>query len=921
MSGSFRALVLSSLAATAAHANSTPQPLPITQAWSNTSLLSTANDWSAVPGFVGYRGDDLTTAIGTDPQTILGDGTATPLSVLVNQVNPNTNSTGGLAEFEITDPVVALQGSSTADAPFLLLNINSLSRQNVRVQYNLRDVDGSADNAIQAVALQYRVGNTGNFINVPAAFVADASEGGTATRVTAVDVVLPAAANNTALVQLRWITANAVGSDEWIGVDDVSISGDALNPLLPSIAFADASVDEGDAGTRTLTFTVALSQPAPVGGVGFRVDTSDLNATAGVDYAAISNSVRTIVEGMSSELIVVTITGDTVVEPDETFRVTLSNISQANPPAGPATGTIRNDDFANIEIFEAQGVAAATPFLNQTFNFLNNVVTARSANGFFVQTPDSRDDNNPNSSNGLFVFTGSAPTVAVGDLVSFTGRVIEFNGLTEISPPPTNLTVASSGNALPAAVVFNANRPSPNPAMASCALEYECYENMLISISTGVVSQSNSRRPSIPTVAPIEGFAEFSAVASGIRPFREPGLIFPGQVGLPVWDGNPEIFRVDPDRLGLPNQIVAAGSTFSATGILGFEFGAYELWPTALTIAPAPLPRPTRAPTVNEFRIGAYNMFRMFDTVDDPLTDDAVILPAEYARRVERQALYIMGQLRAPEIIGVAEVENLVVLDAIADYIRANTNPQISYTSRLLPGNDVGGINVGFMVRADVTIESFAQLRKDEQLEFPVGVFALLNDRPMVRLVAVRSGFKTTTFMNHTRSFGSIDSPTDGARVRAKRLAQAQSIAGEVDAWQDANPGQIVVVMGDLNDYEFSDGYVDVVGQIAGLAVPANSLLSAPNITTPPLFIGTNLVPAADRYSFVFNGSAQAIDHALFNQFARGHFRGIEYPRANADAAIEFYNAPASVLRSSDHDGLVIYLDTDVIFGGGFEAP
>lgn len=905
--------------ASTAFANSTPQPLPVTQAWSTTSLLSTANDWSAVPGFVGYRGDDLTTAIAADPQTLLADGTTTPQNVQVNLTAPN--GTGGLAEFEIADPVVAFQGSGTADAPFLLLSLNTTSRQNVRVRYNLRDVDGTADDAIQPVALQYRVGDTGNFTNVPAAYVADASTGGSATQVTAVDVFLPPAANNVALVQVRWITANAVGNDEWIGVDDISISGDALNPGLPSISIPDVAVDEGNSGTRTLTFTVALSMPAPVGGTGFRVDTVDVSANAGTDYVAIANSLRTIAAGATTETVVVTVNGDAAIEADETFRVVLSQITQANPPPGPATGTIRNDDFLNKEIFEVQGIAALTPFPNQTFNFVDNIVTARSSSGFFVQTPDARDDANPNSSNGLFVFTGSAPTVAVGDSVSFTGRVIEFFDLTEISPPPTNLVVNSSGNPLPAAVEFNLNRPSRNPALRSCAVEYECYENMRIQVATGVISESNSRRPANPVIPVIEAFGEFSAVATGIRPFREPGLLFPGQVGLPVFDGNPEIFKVDPDRLGLPNQVVVAGSTFSASGILGYEFGAYELWPTALNIASLALPRPTRPPTGTEFRLAAYNIFRSFDTVDDPLTDDDVIAPAEFARRVERHGLYILGQLRAPEIVGVAEVENLTVLDAIADYIRANTMPQISYATRLLPGNDVGGINVGFMVRSDVSINSFAQLRKDEQLEFPVGVFAPLNDRPMIRVEASRNGFNVTAFMNHTRSFGSIDSPTDGARVRAKRLAQAQSIASEVDGYQDANPGRIVVVMGDLNAYEFTDGYVDVVNQIAGTAVPADNLLSGPNITTPPLTIGAKQVPQAERYSYNFAGSAQVLDHVLFNQFARGHVRGIEYARANADAAIELYNTPASILRSSDHDAVLVYLDTDVIFGGGFEAP
>ena len=82
-----------------------------------------------------------------------------------------------MAEFEITDPVVALQGSGTADAPFILIHINTTGFQNITVAYNVRDIDGSADNAVQQVALHYRVGTSGDFTNVPAAYISDATTG------------------------------------------------------------------------------------------------------------------------------------------------------------------------------------------------------------------------------------------------------------------------------------------------------------------------------------------------------------------------------------------------------------------------------------------------------------------------------------------------------------------------------------------------------------------------------------------------------------------------------------------------------------------------------------------------------------------------------------------------------------------------
>jgi endonuclease G len=221
------------------------QPIPFSQDWSNTNLITVNDDWSGVPGIVGYRGDNLTPDTGTDPQTILADGSSTPINVLANQTNLDTATSGGLAELESGNPVVALQGSGTADAPHLVISVNTTGQDNITISYNIRDVDGSADNSAQAVALQYRIGSTGDYTNVPAAFVADATTAGQATQVTFVNVALPAAVSNQPLVQLRIITANAVGSDEWVGIDDISIISGGTIPLSGSGSASPAQVETG----------------------------------------------------------------------------------------------------------------------------------------------------------------------------------------------------------------------------------------------------------------------------------------------------------------------------------------------------------------------------------------------------------------------------------------------------------------------------------------------------------------------------------------------------------------------------------------------------------------------------------------------------------------------------------------------------
>lgn len=288
------------------------------QNWSNTGLITTADDWSGVPSIVGFRGDGLTTTDGVDPQTVVAASTV--VDVNANQTNPNTNVTGGVAEFQITDPVVALQGSGTADAPYLQFHVDTTGVSDVRVSYVLRDIDGSADDAVQAVALQYRVGETGDFINVPAGFVADASTGpNLSTLITPVSVVLPAAAGNQGVVQIRVITTNAVGSDEWVGVDDITIEDAAGAPGNLGFFSATYSVGESDGNAVIRVERTGGS----LGEVTVRYSTvTGGTATPGVDYTAVTGTL-TFDEGQTTRQFNVPILNDGDPEPSETVNLLL----------------------------------------------------------------------------------------------------------------------------------------------------------------------------------------------------------------------------------------------------------------------------------------------------------------------------------------------------------------------------------------------------------------------------------------------------------------------------------------------------------------------------------------------------------------------------------------------------------------------
>lgn len=268
-----------------AFADGTYQGLPFSQDWTNTGLITVNDNWSGVPGINGFRGDNLTASTGTDPQTLLADDSPGVIDVNANQTNPNTFATGGTTEFEIADPVVALTGSGTADAPYLLLHINATGFENIQVSYNVRDLDGSTDDAVQQVALHYRIGATGNYTNVPAAYIADATTGPSqATLVTPISVALPAAADNQSQLQLRIMTTNAAGNDEWVGIDDISITGTPIAadtaPSVVSTAPTNGAVDVATDANIDISF----SETVNVAGTWFDISC----ATSGAHTAVVS---------------------------------------------------------------------------------------------------------------------------------------------------------------------------------------------------------------------------------------------------------------------------------------------------------------------------------------------------------------------------------------------------------------------------------------------------------------------------------------------------------------------------------------------------------------------------------------------------------------------------------------------------------
>jgi hypothetical protein len=198
--------------------------------------------------------------------------------------------------------------------------------------------------------------------------------------------------------------------------------------------------------------------------------TGGSSATPGTDY---NNSPITVTFSPNeiSKTVLIPIAGDPGFEADETV-----NLSLANPSAGTLVGTkqpaatltILNDDLAtSTRIHDIQGTSHISPLNGKTVTNVPGIVTALAARGFYFQDPNP--DNDDRTSEGIFVFTSSAPSVQVGDSVQVSGTVTEFRPAnsatnlttTEITTP--TVVKLSSSNPLPAATVLgNGGRTIPN---------------------------------------------------------------------------------------------------------------------------------------------------------------------------------------------------------------------------------------------------------------------------------------------------------------------------------------------------------------------------------------------------------------------------------------------------------------------------
>jgi predicted extracellular nuclease len=561
-----------------------------------------------------------------------------------------------------------------------------------------------------------------------------------------------------------------------------------------------------------------------------------------------------------------------------------------------------------VAIHDIQGSGTASPLAGQTVTTSGIVTLLKTgtnnggaASGFFLQAPDASADSDPNTSEGIFVFTNSVPTVAVGDAVTVTGTVVEFNGMTEISPV-SSVSVSSTGNALPTAVTLTTTILDPTAAPTQPQLEK--YEGMRLGAA------------SLTTVTPNDNFFDVYTVITGVpRPLREPGI----EISMPVppdpttgtpdcciprWDENPERLLLDTNgRAGASLNPYTSNVVFTnVSGPLDFAFGQYRLVNDSAPAASANMSAvPVPTPTAGEFTVGHFNVENFNNN----------------ATQRQKAALAIRDVMRLPDIIGMIEIFELTGLQALATEVNT-ISPGATYQAFLVEADGTSGDadqDVGFLVNtARVQVNSVTQRNATETYTNPNnGQQEILNDRPPLVLSAnvQPSGANVPVFVivNHLRSFIDIETVTgEGPRVRAKRKAQAESLAALLQELQTNNPATSVISVGDYNAYQFSDGYTDPIATIKGNPTPDDQIVvdQSPDLVNPDFFNLVDELPAAERYSFIFEGTPQALDHIIVNNVAHSRNTRFAIARNNSDfpevPAAAFASNAARPERNSDHD-------------------
>jgi uncharacterized protein len=600
------------------------------------------------------------------------------------------------------------------------------------------------------------------------------------------------------------------------------------------------------------------------------------------------------------------------------------------------------------EIGQVQGAAHISP-LNGRPVKVEGIVTARrtaGGRGYWIQDPTP--DASIATSDAVFVFLNQAPAAQIGSHVRVIGTVGEFRGggdpdnltITQVNSSNANVTTLSTGNAVPPPTILGVGgrmAPTENidddgagnvetggvfDPLGDAIDFYESLEGVILQVNEGSV------------VGPTRSFGEITllpdrgAWATGLRTPRG-GILLGGYV-----DPNPERIIVDDEILrdlapaprpakAMPDMNVGDQLTSTVIGPLDYSFSNYKIQATTTpTFESGGIVRETTdAASHREIVIGTFNVENLAGP--DP--------QAKY----DHLASLIVNNLQEPDVIGIEEVQDndgvvggtaspVVAADVpwsrLLAAITAAGGPAYEYR-QIDPVDDAeggapgGNIRVGFLFRTDrgvtfidrpggsPTTETTVEGKRNHPVlsSSPgrIGTESEAFDDTRKSLAAEFDIRGRTVFaiVNHFSSKGD-DQPLFGPAqppVRFSEIArhgQARVVNDFVDEILAKDKNANIVVLGDINDFEFSE---------------TTTILEGGVLTSLMRFL-----PAEERYSYVFEGNSQTLDQILLSN--EGLLQGNEHP---AFDVVHLNSEFADAIQASDHEPSVVRMK----FPGSSDNP
>ena len=543
---------------------------------------------------------------------------------------------------------------------------------------------------------------------------------------------------------------------------------------------------------------------------------------------------------------------------------------------------------------------------------VTGVVVARTTSGFWMQETDDCVDGNPATSEGIYVAKSNGP--AVGTAVSVNGTVTEVRPggaaenltVTTISTPvvttvatnqplPSATVVGTGGRIPPAAVIDDDATGSVETSgtfgAATDGIDFwESMEGMLVTIASPQVVGPTSKYGETPVVP----------AGSGLRSAR-------GGIVVSATDFNPERVLLDDALSAAPSAQVGDTLGSSVTGVLDYSFANFKLLPaTTPAVTKGSLaPEVTAAPSAGTLAVATFNV----ENLD----------PGDAQAQFDGLAGQVVTNLRSPDLIALEEVQdnngatNDSTVSASTTYakliaaISAAGGPAYAYrqidpTDDADGGEPGGNIRVGFLFRTDRGLSfvdrgaasattattvtgsgSSTALSHSPGRVDPTNAAWVATRKPLVGEFRW-NGQTFFAIANHFSSKGGDDPLFGQAQPRVngsepKRHQQAAIVRGFVDDLLAADPSARIVVLGDINDFEFSETADILVGS------GATSLTDL-----------ARTLPANERYTYVYEGNSQVLDHVL-----------VSSGWSSAAYDVVHVNAEFSA-QLSDHDPSVVRL-------------